>query len=338
MVFEVLGENLLTIIRRFDHRGIPIPVVKRLAKQILAGLDYMHRECGIIHTDMKPENVLLCMDDDKMMKRYGLARLAAPTSDSTTGSANSALARTLSNISLEHLNQTPSENSGDAKQQQGLKRAGTESSLDAPPPKRSNSPLKTMQQSRDTSASTSATPTSTSSSIARLMSVDTKIADLGNACWVDRHFTSSIQTRQYRSPEAIIVADYDVSTDLWSFACMMFELLTGDYLFDPASGDSFSKDEDHLAQIIELLGALPKDFALSGKDSKEFFNRKGQLRNITSLKPWPLVDVLIEKYQYAQDDAREIASFLLPMLEIIPRNRPTAGEMFKHPWLDDVQL
>jgi serine/threonine-protein kinase SRPK3 len=43
-----------------------------------------------------------------------------------------------------------------------------------------------------------------------------KIADLGNACWVDKHFTNDIQTRQYRSPEVILEAKYDISTDIWS--------------------------------------------------------------------------------------------------------------------------
>ena len=55
MAFEVLGPNLLTLIRQFRHRGLPIRVVKRIIKQVLRGLDYLHRECGIIHTDLKPE-------------------------------------------------------------------------------------------------------------------------------------------------------------------------------------------------------------------------------------------------------------------------------------------
>ena len=48
-----------------------------------------------------------------------------------------------------------------------------------------------------------------------------KIADLGNACWVHKHFTEDIQTRQYRSPEVLIGAEFNATTDMWSFACMV---------------------------------------------------------------------------------------------------------------------
>lgn len=39
---------------------------RRLAKQVLIGLDYLHRICGVIHTDLKPENVLLCLSDEEI--------------------------------------------------------------------------------------------------------------------------------------------------------------------------------------------------------------------------------------------------------------------------------
>ncbi|KAL8219347.1 UNVERIFIED_CONTAM: hypothetical protein K2H54_020368 [Gekko kuhli] len=47
-----------------------------------------------------------------------------------------------------------------------------------------------------------------------------KIADLGNACWVHKHFTEDIQTRQYRSIEVLIGAGYSTPADIWSTACM----------------------------------------------------------------------------------------------------------------------
>ena len=118
--------------------------------------------------------------------------------------------------------------------------------------------------------------------------VQVKICDMGNGCWTYHHFTPEIQTRQYRSPEVIIGADYNTSADIWSFACTIFEMVTGDFLFEPRKGDSYDKDDDHLAQMMELLGRMPKNLALSGKHSKKFFDSKGNLRKISGLSYWPV--------------------------------------------------
>lgn len=59
MAFEMLGENLLSVIKKYDYRGIPIHIVQRITLQICQGLDFLHRFCSIIHTDLKPENILV---------------------------------------------------------------------------------------------------------------------------------------------------------------------------------------------------------------------------------------------------------------------------------------
>lgn len=161
-----------------------------------------------------------------------------------------------------------------------------------------------------------------------------KVADLGNACWTHKHFTEDIQTRQYRALEVLIGAGYGTSADMWSVACMAFELATGDYLFEPHSGDGYSRDEDHLAHIIELLGDIPKSIIDTGKQSRNYFNKKGELRNIIGLKPWHLYDVLTEKYRWEADAAREFADFLTPMLEYDPNKRATAAQCLRHKWLN----
>ncbi|XP_061418690.1 SRSF protein kinase 2 isoform X3 [Lethenteron reissneri] len=160
-----------------------------------------------------------------------------------------------------------------------------------------------------------------------------KIADLGNACWVHKHFTEDIQTRQYRAPEVLIGAGYGVAADIWSTACMAFELATGDYLFEPHSGEDYCRDEDHIALITELMGRLPRKYALSGKYSKEFFTKQGDLRHITKLKPWGLFDVLVEKYEWPLEQAAMFTDFLLPMLEVLPEKRASATQCLKHAWL-----
>lgn len=70
MTFEVLGENLLSLIKKYKNRGIPTKIVKQISKQALLGLDYLHRKCGIIHTDLKPENVLMYIANaEEMLKK-----------------------------------------------------------------------------------------------------------------------------------------------------------------------------------------------------------------------------------------------------------------------------
>jgi len=163
--------------------------------------------------------------------------------------------------------------------------------------------------------------------------IKVKIADLGNGCWVNKHFTEDIQTRQYRCIEVLLGCGYGPPADIWSTACMTFELATGDFLFEPHSGEDYSRDEDHIALIIELLGYLPRKFCTSGQYSKEFFSKRGELRHITKLKMWPLRRVLIEKYDWSEEEAEQFASFLLPMLEVVPEKRATAAQCLKHPWL-----
>lgn len=104
--------------------------------------------------------------------------------------------------------------------------------------------------------------------------VHVKIVDLGNACWTHKHFSEDIQTRQYRSPEVILGQGYGTSADMWSFACMVFEMVTGDVLFDPRAGDTYDRDEDHLAQFMELQGRFPRNLWSKGKYAREYFNRK----------------------------------------------------------------
>ena len=67
MVFEIMGVNLLEIIKRYDYKGVPMHLCRRMTKQILIGLDYIHRICDIIHTDLKPENILLCLSQKEIV-------------------------------------------------------------------------------------------------------------------------------------------------------------------------------------------------------------------------------------------------------------------------------
>jgi len=293
MVFEKVGCNLLTLIRMYKYKGLPLPLVRMIAKQILIGVEFLHR-CLIIHTDLKPENLLL-------VKTPKIVRRLQKQEEKEKEQQEQSTINTGSDVNKD--GSAPS--SDDSKKAPGL----------------------------DGSTWTDEELMEIYGDCSRI-----KIVDLGNACWTYKHFTDDVQTRQYRAPEVILGARYDCAIDVWSIACIIFELLTGDLLFEPKSGRTFEKNDDHLAQIQELLGKMPRHVALSGKFSRNFFNRHSELRYIKNLKFWPLRDVLREKYKFAEKDADEITDFLLPMLNMCPRDRVTARQALQHLWVRDVDV
>jgi serine/threonine-protein kinase SRPK3 len=115
--------------------------------------------------------------------------------------------------------------------------------------------------------------------------------------------------------------DYDTSADMWSLACMVFELITGDYLFDPKKGKnkSYSKNDDHLALVTELIGPCKdKEFIFACEDGDKFYDKTLELKRIKKLKFWGLKDVLIQKYRMYELEAIALADFLSKMLKWRP--------------------
>lgn len=261
MVFEVLGENLLGLIKRWNHRGIPMPLVKQITKQVLLGLDYLHRECGIIHTDLKPENVLIEIGDVEQIVKAFVKDEKETKEDNRNGrrrrrtlitgsqplpSPMNASFSSLDKLGMTHqhssLNQIVNESSSPEKisisglsmlEQLRLKSKAAESKENDDSKRdareKTTDPLEKdlagVSLSKDKESDVEKVLKAAKDEddpLGEIISV--KIADLGNACWVGHHFTNDIQTRQYRSPEVILGSKWGASTDVWSMAAMVRDL------------------------------------------------------------------------------------------------------------------
>lgn len=74
-----------------------------------------------------------------------------------------------------------------------------------------------------------------------------------------------------------------------------------------------------------------------GKQGSKLFTSNGLLKNITKLKPWSIYNVLTEKYDWCDQDAKIFSDFLTPMLNYDPETRASAEECLKHPWLEIIE-
>ncbi|CBH11999.1 protein kinase, putative [Trypanosoma brucei gambiense DAL972] len=319
MVFDVYGEDLLSLIERYKYHGVPLPIVKCISRQILIGLEHVH-SLDIIHTDLKPENVLLSAPKHAIvsqMKRFKPPPLHDRPSlvkrDPKT-MTKSQRRRYYKKLRAAGKGKDSAEGNEEQNDDEDIAREVHVDPNEAAPQQSEKEPL---------------SETDSEWEVERLHHV--VLADFGNSCWTYRQFTDEVQTRQYRSPEVILGYPYSTSIDLWSAACMIFELITGEFLFDPRKGSDYSRDEDHLALISELLGVLPVSMRLGdGKYRAQYYNSRGELRSIKDLNFWGLEDVLYRKHKFTRKKAKEIAEFLLPMLELEPHNRATATDMLNN--------
>ena len=483
MVFEVMGVTLLEIIKRYNYKGIPLPLVRIITKQILIGLDFLHRICHIIHTDLKPENVLVCLTDDelrniqetgtyildtgnnkqsseissktesvdekksknestaectldenfnlnviidkevdfsgkgktmrkkrqkykkkkkKLLEKYGLSnneieiKMNKVMDDIDEEIKKQEIENEINNYELDDIIERPrvssvpkvnldlyshekkakkerkerlkKENIREEGEEESEEFEDSEDDINDYPEKNYDINLleysKALQNyikernrilhdenyrrfafTRNEALSKAKTDEEKIAIYSKLNeeynsrgkeidpSIKVKICDIGNACWFNYHFSTIIQTRQYRSPEVLIGVNYNETSDIWSLACIIFELVTGDFLFQPEKGDTFTKNDDHVAKFIQTLGKMPKNFAKRGEYYNKFFTKEGKMRRIKEIKHKGIKEILVKKYHFKEFEAQALTEFLLPMLEFYPERRASARELLRHPWL-----
>lgn len=172
----------------------------------------------------------------------------------------------------------------------------------------------------------------------------TKVIDFGSSCFEYQKLYTYIQSRFYRAPEVILGSRYSTPIDIWSFGCILAELLTGEPLFP-------GEDEgDQLACMMELLGMPPPKLLEQSKRAKYFINskglprycsattqadgrvvlaggcsRRGKKRGPPGTKDWVTALKGCDDYLFIE--------FLKRCLHWDPSARLTPAQALRHPWI-----
>ena len=95
---------------------------------------------------------------------------------------------------------------------------------------------------------------------------DIKIIDFGSACFEYRNGFLYVQSRFYRAPEVALGVPYSHPVDMWSFGCIIIELITSKPFF-------YAQDERELIELVHArIGVPPENMLEHAKKKRNFYD------------------------------------------------------------------
>ncbi len=79
IVYDVLREPIDMCMEKFPGRRFNSEKLRLLLPALLQGLDYMHSECGVVHTDLKADNIMMGLGDPTILDRFVQHELEHPS-------------------------------------------------------------------------------------------------------------------------------------------------------------------------------------------------------------------------------------------------------------------
>ncbi|KAG2420870.1 hypothetical protein HFD88_000484 [Aspergillus terreus] len=78
LVLQPMHMTLLEMMR-LNPRPFGLPLLKLTLQRLLLALDFLHTEAGIIHTDLKTDNLMLSLKDDTMLADFTKEEIDHPS-------------------------------------------------------------------------------------------------------------------------------------------------------------------------------------------------------------------------------------------------------------------
>jgi serine/threonine-protein kinase SRPK3 len=299
MVFELMACSVYQLIRRGKYKkGLPPEIVYNISLQIISGVKDIHNKLKIIHTDIKPENILI-KGYEKNIKyiinevdKYNLSNMYKELLDNEKNNFLLSLKKTKNIKKLKQI----------------VKNKMKEQVISMMDQIKQNSDSESEKELEDED----------------LNNIQVVISDFGSIIDLnDYNKKAEIQTRYYRAPEIVLKCGFNEKCDIWSLGCSIYEILTGDILFDPEKDGTYSRDFHHIYWFYEICGDIPKWMIEKSDKKKDFFNKNGKF---LANKPetWNIKEVIKEDKQIDiidNEKLEQVIDMIDSMLKINPNER-----------------
>ena len=303
-VFELLACSAYSLIRSGIYKnGLPFNVVKEIIKQLLISINTMH-ENNIIHSDIKPENILLCGSNTYLeeivqyMEKINIdteyRKILITNKKNKNKLSNTQIYELIAikiynslniknNLNENNLNENKNSSSDDSEFNRKLLTSDSDSiqSYDSYDDK-TNQRYKYNQEI--------------------LTNLNIKLTDFGGSYFFDKKPVDRTYTIYYSPPETILKYGSTEKIDIWAIGCVMYELLTGDILFEPKRTIKCGIDRNHIYEIQRTLGMIPNYIIQKSKKKDIFFRSNNTQKSITNFIPDLLINKLKNKLINYNDD------------------------------------
>ena len=303
--YDLCCGNLDTFIRKGEYSdGLNLSIVKKIFLQLIQGLNILHNKCNLIHCDIKTDNILLKGHNNRdkyiidIYNDYNFANKYSEAKKKYWTDMGKDI-KNISKMKSEHKNR--------------IKRKVHQEILGLIQEKIDTNVFKSYRFDKSYMESPNIT-----------------IADFGAACTEDESYDEDFGTRYYRAPEVILMGDITEKVDIWAAGCILYELIVGEFLFDPNKDKNKTRDYYHLLEMSKVSGVFSKKYLKTTKNWEKFFDKDGDLKDIEyrEFYDW---DELMEKVTNPEV-RNKIIDLLKKMLQLDPKKRISSEDILKHSW------
>ena len=302
-VMELMGQSTYDYIK--ENNKMDLTSVIKCIKHVLIGLDVLHSN-GIIHGDVKPENIMMIEYHKELKGLIERIKIEKIIFGKLTAASGKKWPQNKEKI-IDHIKKKllsiQEESTRDDSDDSSDCEEGPYSYSDAD----TNSDLLTIcsEEEEDNRSLHSAIVDNEFLYIDDLLALWTeneddgytnrsdlfKLIDMGGCIIQNQKMRKQAQTSYYMAPEILLRLPYDESSDMWALGCTIYELLTGNILFNP---DKYWGNEDryHLYLITQRLGKIPEDIIKESAYKDIFFTH--DMRKVKGFQNIENKDLVIE--------------------------------------------
>lgn len=330
MVLELMAGSTYDLVRKGKYcHGLPPLTVKRITRQVLEGMDALRR-IKLFHSDIKPENVLICGISDDLITLINKIKNF------------NFMKRNGENIKII-LNKVKGKKNIKVTQAEAIKKTTEELLKVLKTDYHDNEDIEIEHMCNKFPQRNRACYYSEDDLFKNIdiHNIKTKLSDMGTTQDIT-YKDHDIQTRYYRSPEVLLKYKMNDTCDIWSLGCMIYELITGEIMFEPDKQIGFNRNRYHIDDIQKIFGPIPKDIIDTIEDKDIMFRQNYLLKNKLSLKHIPLSALLKSKLNNSEftetDDFYQLCDLLYNMFNYDTSKRYNIKQCMDHVWLKNITV